>query len=109
VGEQLADAARRLRVDVRGRRAVAGAKHARGLLAWRGPQRAHRDVERAGDPLDRRHARPREPTLELAEERMRQPGLAAEALEREATVTPKLPDAGTQHDDRVGGWLLTVA
>src|SRR6185295_3185599 len=63
VGEQLADAARRVGVDVRGRRALTGAKDTRGLLARCGPQRAHRDVERAGDPFDRRHARPREPTL----------------------------------------------
>jgi hypothetical protein len=50
------------------------ARHARS----RGPQRADRHAERLRDPLDGAHARPREPALELAQERMREPGLAAE-------------------------------
>ena len=55
-----------------------------------------------------RDARSRQAALELAQERMRQAGLAAEGLQREPAVAPQLAHACAEAGRSVRG-LLAVA
>ena len=91
-----ASAARRARPGCRGRRrgcALGPAHDDRAPPAAGVHSALHRYLERARDALHGADARPREPALELAQERMRQPGLAAEGLQREPAVAPQLAHA----------------
>ena len=88
---------------------LAGADDLGGLRPRQRPQRADRHVERAGDPLDRADARPREPALELAQERMREPGAAAERLQGQAPLVAQLTHTGPEARGRlIHAHLLTV-
>jgi hypothetical protein len=66
------------------------------LRARRRPQLADRHVQRAGDRLHGVHAGPRQPTLDLAQERVRQPRALAERLERQPALAPQRPHLRTQ-------------
>ena len=74
------------------------AAHERGAPAARGgaPEQPHGDAEGAGDPLHGADARPRQPALELAQERVGEPGLAAEILQRPSAFLAQGAHAGAE-------------
>src|SRR5215217_6939386 len=96
----LADRAGGVRAAVWDPRAIVRADHACGCPRRR-PKRSDRDVEGLGDPFNGAHARPREPALELAEERMREVRLAAQRLQGQSAVAAELPHPRAKHGDRV--------